>query len=250
MQRAAMLALWFGLIIAPAAAFAQQPDRPATQPDNVVLQESAPRQLSPHVFVIYGNPNIAIVVGARAMLVVDTGLGRRNGAYIAGEVSKLRKSARLFLTTTHAHPEHASGQDGFPPDTIVIRPKVQQQELDEIGATMIETFRSRNETNRELLADARVGKSISCSMTTSLSISAMSRYGFCGSGQPTPTVIRSPWWSRTGCWCRATSCRTRRASSSPDRAQASGAGLRSSTRWRRSSQLSSSPTTACWEMAR
>ena len=159
MQRAALLALWFGLIIAPAPAFAQQPDSPARQPDDFVLREGVTRPLSPHVFVIYGNPNIAIIVGAKATLVVDTGLGRRNGAFIAGEVSKLRRSTRLFLTTTHAHPEHASGQDGFPPDTIVIRPKVQQQELDEIGATLIETFRSRNETNRELLTDAHVGKS-------------------------------------------------------------------------------------------
>src|SRR5262249_35202005 len=70
-----------------------------------------------------------------------------------------RKSSRLFLTTTHAHTEHVSGQDGFPPDTIVVRPKVQQQELDETGAAGIENFRSRNDTNRELLVDARVGKS-------------------------------------------------------------------------------------------
>jgi hypothetical protein len=37
---------------------------------------------------------MAIVVGAKATLVVDTGLGRRNGAFIAGEVAKLRKSVR------------------------------------------------------------------------------------------------------------------------------------------------------------
>jgi glyoxylase-like metal-dependent hydrolase (beta-lactamase superfamily II) len=145
--------------MAPAAALALEPDAVTKQPDNVVLREGLTRQLSPHVFAIYGNPNIAIVVGARATLVVDTGLGRRNGAFITDEVAKLTKSTRLFLVTTHAHPEHASGQDGFPPDTIVIRPKVQQQELEEIGAGMIETFRSRNETNRELLASATVGKS-------------------------------------------------------------------------------------------
>jgi glyoxylase-like metal-dependent hydrolase (beta-lactamase superfamily II) len=154
-----MLALWLGLLMAPAAALALEPDAVTKQPDNVVLREGLTRQLSPHVFAIYGNPNIAIVVGARATLVVDTGLGRRNGAFITDEVAKLTKSTRLFLVTTHAHPEHASGQDGFPPDTIVIRPKVQQQELEEIGAGMIETFRSRNETNRELLAGATVGKS-------------------------------------------------------------------------------------------
>ena len=158
MQRATMLALWLGLIMTPAAALGQQADPVTKQPDNVVLREGLTRQLSPHVFIIYGNPNIAIVVGATATLVVDTGLGRRNGAFITGEVAKLTKTARLFLATTHAHPEHASGQDGFPPDAVVIRPKVQQQELEEIGPGMIETFRSRNETNRDLLADAHVGK--------------------------------------------------------------------------------------------
>jgi glyoxylase-like metal-dependent hydrolase (beta-lactamase superfamily II) len=158
MQKATMLALWLGLIMTPAAALAQQGDPVTKQPDNVVLREGLTRQLSPHVFIIYGNPNIAVVVGAAATLVVDTGLGRRNGAFITDEVAKLTKATRLFLATTHAHPEHASGQDGFPPDTVVIRPKVQQQELEEVGPGMIETFRSRNETNRDLLADAHVGK--------------------------------------------------------------------------------------------
>jgi glyoxylase-like metal-dependent hydrolase (beta-lactamase superfamily II) len=156
---ATMLALLLvGLIVAPAAVLGQQPDHPARQPDNVVLSEGLTRQLSPHIFVIYGNPNIAIVTGTTATLVVDTGLGRRNGAFITDEVARLTKSTRLFLTTTHAHPEHTSGQDGFPPETVVIRPKVQQQELEETGPAMIDTFRSRNETNRELLADAHVGK--------------------------------------------------------------------------------------------
>ncbi len=156
MHRAIMLTLALELAIAPAAA---QPQDPITrQPDNVVLREDLTRQLSPHVFVIYGNPNIAIVTGATATLVVDTGLGRRNGAFIASEAAKLTRATRLFLTTTHAHPEHAAGQDGFPPDTVVIRPKVQQQELEDIGPGMIELFRSRNETNRDLLAGAQVGK--------------------------------------------------------------------------------------------
>jgi glyoxylase-like metal-dependent hydrolase (beta-lactamase superfamily II) len=152
MQRPVTLALWLGLLAVPAAAFAQQPN-------NVVLQEGSTKQLTPHVWAIYGNPNIAIIVGSKATLVVDTGLGPRNGAFIAGEVSKLRNGAKLFLTTTHAHAEHSSGQDGFPADTVVIRPKAQRQELDETGASGIETFRSRNDTNRELLANAHVGKS-------------------------------------------------------------------------------------------
>jgi glyoxylase-like metal-dependent hydrolase (beta-lactamase superfamily II) len=152
MNRFAKAALWFALLAVPAAALAQQPN-------NIVLSENSAKQLAPHVFAIYGNPNIAIIVGIKGTLVVDTGLGPRNGAFIAREVLKVRKSAKLFLTTTHAHAEHSSGQDGFPVDTVVIRPKVQQQELDETGAAGIETFRSRSEVNRDLLADARVGRS-------------------------------------------------------------------------------------------
>jgi glyoxylase-like metal-dependent hydrolase (beta-lactamase superfamily II) len=152
MQTPVTLALWLGLLAAPVAALAQQPN-------NVVLHEGSTKQLTPHVWAIFGNPNIAIIVGSKATLVVDTGLGPRNGAFIAGEVSKLRKGAKLFLTTTHAHTEHSSGQGGFPADTVVIRPKAQQRELDETGASGIENFRSRNDTNRQLLADARVGKS-------------------------------------------------------------------------------------------
>src|SRR6058998_2713065 len=88
-------------------------------------------KVSDHVWAIMGWPNIAIVVGSRAVLVVDTGLGPRNGATIARVVSKLaRGNQRLFLTTTHFHPEHAGGDAGFPAGTILIRNSVQQREME------------------------------------------------------------------------------------------------------------------------
>src|SRR6476661_7354957 len=45
-------------------------------------------KVSDHVWAIMGWPNIAIVVGSRAVLVVDTGLGPRNGATIARAAGK------------------------------------------------------------------------------------------------------------------------------------------------------------------
>src|ERR1041385_9292655 len=67
-------------------------------------------KVSEHVWAIMGWPNIAIVVGSRAVLVVDTGLGPRNGATIARVVSKVAPgNQKLYLTTTHFHPEHAGG---------------------------------------------------------------------------------------------------------------------------------------------
>src|SRR6202789_4252042 len=98
-----------------------------------ILDESTTK-ISDHVWEITGFPNIAIVVGSRATLVVDTGLGPKNGATVARVAAKLApNNTRLFLTTTHFHPEHAGGEPGFPAGTILIRDAVQQQEMEQHG---------------------------------------------------------------------------------------------------------------------
>jgi glyoxylase-like metal-dependent hydrolase (beta-lactamase superfamily II) len=123
------------------------------------LREGQTRQVSPHVWVIMGFPNIGIVVGNEATLVVDTGLGNPNGALIAREARKLStRNQQLLLTTTHFHPEHAAGQGGFPAGTQVIRNKAQQDELEADGQRMIDLFSSRSAQMGALLADAKVGK--------------------------------------------------------------------------------------------
>lgn len=110
-------------------------------------------KISDHVWTIIGFPNIAIVVGSHATLVVDTGLGPKNGATAARVAAKLApNNSKLFLTTTHFHPEHAAGEPGFPPDTILIRNAVQQQEMEKHGQEMIEMFSQRTPQNKELLA--------------------------------------------------------------------------------------------------
>jgi glyoxylase-like metal-dependent hydrolase (beta-lactamase superfamily II) len=151
MQRSAIIALCLGLLAWPAAGFAQQPE-------NILLDGKDLKQLTPHVWAIYGNPNIGIVVGSNGTLVVDTGLGKRNGVIVTGVVEKLRKGGKLYLATTHFHPEHVSGQSGFPTETVVIRNSVQQKELEESGASMIDFFRSRSDVNKGLLTDAGIDK--------------------------------------------------------------------------------------------
>jgi glyoxylase-like metal-dependent hydrolase (beta-lactamase superfamily II) len=113
-------------------------------------------KISDHVWAIMGFPNVAIVVGQRATLVVDTGLGPRNGATVARAAAKLSGNQKLFLTTTHFHPEHAAGEAGFPPNTILIRNAVQQQELEQHGAEMVEMFSGRSAQNKELLAGVKL----------------------------------------------------------------------------------------------
>jgi glyoxylase-like metal-dependent hydrolase (beta-lactamase superfamily II) len=93
------------------------------------------------------------VVGSRATLVVDTGLGPKNGATAAHVAATLApNNAKLFLTTTHFHPEHAAGEPGFPPGTILIRNAVQQEEMEQHGQQMIDMFSSRSAQNKDLLA--------------------------------------------------------------------------------------------------
>jgi glyoxylase-like metal-dependent hydrolase (beta-lactamase superfamily II) len=127
----------------------------AAQMAQPLLGENA-TQISDHVWAIMGFPNIAIVIGGRATLVVDTGLGPRNGATVARIAAKLSANPKLFLTTTHFHPEHAAGEGGFPPNTILIRNAVQQQEMEQHGTEMIEMFGSRSAQNKELLTDVKL----------------------------------------------------------------------------------------------
>jgi glyoxylase-like metal-dependent hydrolase (beta-lactamase superfamily II) len=108
------------------------------------------------VYAIVGWPNVGIVVGNRATLVIDTGMGARNGAIVAREAEKLTKSPNLYLTTTHFHPEHAMGVQSFPARTILIRPIVQQEEMEKHGSEFIELFRNRSPKFKELLQDVKL----------------------------------------------------------------------------------------------
>lgn len=120
---------------------------------NQPMLDERTTRISEHVWEITGFPNIAIVVGSRATLIVDTGLGAKNGATVARVAAKLAPhNAKLFLTTTHFHPEHATGEPGFPSGTILIRDAAQQEEMDQHGAEMIDMFRGMSAQNKELLA--------------------------------------------------------------------------------------------------
>src|SRR5438270_10019236 len=128
----------FALAFTPLALLAQT---------NPLLPEGSVTRVSDHVYAIIGWPNVAIVVGSRATLVVDTGLGPRNGATVARVVNKLSPDSKLFLTTTHFHPEHAGGEPGFPANTILIRDSVQQEEMEQHGAEMLDAFSKRSAQN-------------------------------------------------------------------------------------------------------
>jgi glyoxylase-like metal-dependent hydrolase (beta-lactamase superfamily II) len=128
--------------LVPAAA--QGPDH-LVSPDNLT-------QVSAHVWEIKGFPNIGIIVGTTGTLVVDTGLGAKNGQIVAEVARRLSTNGqKLYLTTTHYHTEHASGDIGFPAGTIEIRPRAQQTEMDTEEPKHVEINRSRSPVDAALL---------------------------------------------------------------------------------------------------
>ena len=146
--RTTSLQLVAGLLGASALAMAQES---MSLPENVT-----PNKVSDHVYAIMGFPNIGFVVGNKATLVVDTGLGPRNGAKVVREAEKLAKAPNLYLTTTHYHPEHAMGEQGFPPRTVWIRPAAQQKEMNQYGPAILALFRGMSPENKELLQDVKL----------------------------------------------------------------------------------------------
>jgi glyoxylase-like metal-dependent hydrolase (beta-lactamase superfamily II) len=85
---------------------------------------NAPVEIADGVFVIPDGrvplvPNIGIVVGAHAALVVDTGMGPRNGAIVRRFADEIRGDRALLLTITHFHPEHGFGAQAFADATIL-----------------------------------------------------------------------------------------------------------------------------------
>lgn len=119
-----------------------KPSVPAShvEPSQERLLTGETVKVSEHVWAILGWPNVGIVVGETATLVVDTGLGKRNGATVAEAAKKLAPENRLFVTTTHFHPEHAAGIRGFPAGTLLVRNRVQEDEMVQHGEEMIGLF--------------------------------------------------------------------------------------------------------------
>jgi glyoxylase-like metal-dependent hydrolase (beta-lactamase superfamily II) len=128
----------------------------AAAQESLMLPENSVTRVSEHVYAIMGFPNIGIVVGDRATLVVDTGLGARNGSIVVKQAEKLSESPILYLTTTHFHPEHAMGEQAFPARTVLVRPAAQQDELIKHGAELMDLFRGISAQSKELLMDVKM----------------------------------------------------------------------------------------------
>src|SRR5580765_7335654 len=116
-------------------------------PDPLV-KENATVKLAAHTYAIPdGNvplvPNVGIIVGSRATLVIDPGLGRRNGETVLREVAKVSTNTELYIASTHFHAEHTTGYVAFPASAKYINARVQEAEFAEGGLPQIRTFSAR-----------------------------------------------------------------------------------------------------------
>jgi len=128
-------------------------------PRDPLVREGVTEKISDHVHVIPDDnvvlvPNVGIVVGSSGMLVIDTGMGERNGATVLREARKLKDGGTLYLATTHIHPEHDLGAGAFPRETIVIRSEDQEKEIASTGLATAKLFSDRSPGWAELLKGA------------------------------------------------------------------------------------------------
>ena len=110
------------------------------------VDTSNPEEMADGVWVVRDHriwlvPNIGIILGREAALVVDTGLGPANGERVLALARRLAGYRRLILTLTHFHPEHGYGAQVFRPDATLVYNRVQRDELIEKGARYIDLFR-------------------------------------------------------------------------------------------------------------
>jgi glyoxylase-like metal-dependent hydrolase (beta-lactamase superfamily II) len=90
-------------------------------------------------------PNIGLIGGTHSVLVVDTGLGPRNAEQVRRFATSYANGRRLYLTTTHFHPEHAFGAQAFAGEATYLVNTAQADDLATKGEGYLAMFRQLGE---------------------------------------------------------------------------------------------------------
>ncbi|KAA2257551.1 MBL fold metallo-hydrolase [Solihabitans fulvus] len=85
-------------------------------------------------------PNIGVIGGSHSVLVVETGLGPRNAEKVLAFATEYARGRRLYLTTTHFHPEHAFGARTFAGEATYLVNRAQAEDLAGKGPGYLEMF--------------------------------------------------------------------------------------------------------------
>ena len=87
-------------------------------------------------------PNVGIIVGDDAVLVVDTAMGPDNGARILAAAREKAGGRKLLLTITHFHPEHGFGAQVFRDEATIVYNRAQLEEFHDKGDGYLQMFRT------------------------------------------------------------------------------------------------------------
>jgi glyoxylase-like metal-dependent hydrolase (beta-lactamase superfamily II) len=112
-----------------------------------IVDPGAVKEISPGVFVITDRrvplvPNIGIILGSDAALVVDTGMGPANGRTVLDVTKRLAGQRALVLTLTHFHPEHGFGAQAFKGAARIHYNRSQRDELQAKGQAYLGMFKT------------------------------------------------------------------------------------------------------------
>jgi glyoxylase-like metal-dependent hydrolase (beta-lactamase superfamily II) len=155
----------------PAGAEGQTAAKPPPQPGgNVVARTDPtplvdarfPSEIAENVWIIPDRriflvPNIGIIVGKKAALVIDCGLGPECGRRALEAAKKIAPARKLILTQTHAHPEHVFGAMAFRDRAEIFLNRQQNDYLVKTGPALLRSFRERfGEDIKHLLEGAEV----------------------------------------------------------------------------------------------
>jgi glyoxylase-like metal-dependent hydrolase (beta-lactamase superfamily II) len=121
-----------------------------------LVDTGAIEEIAPGVHVVPDGrvpfiPNVGVVEGDRAVLVVDTAMGHRNGEAILALAEQVADGRKVILTTTHFHPEHAFGAKPFERDITYVMNAAQAEELAAKGQEYVEMFSTFGPGLAELL---------------------------------------------------------------------------------------------------
>jgi len=122
-------------------------DTSATAPPPPVVDPGAIKEIAADVYVIGDRrvplvPNIGIILGRNAAVVVDTGMGPANGEKVLAVAKRLARSRPLILTLTHFHPEHGFGAQVFKGAAKIHYNRAQRDELRAKGEGYLGMFKT------------------------------------------------------------------------------------------------------------
>ncbi|WP_433272834.1 MBL fold metallo-hydrolase [Actinosynnema sp. CS-041913] len=111
-----------------------------------VVQVTGVRELARDLVVIPDRrvqlvPNIGVIGGRHSVLVVETGLGPRNAETVLKFATEYARGRKLYLTTTHFHPEHAFGAQVFAGEATFLVNRDQADDLERKGPGYLEMFK-------------------------------------------------------------------------------------------------------------